>query len=888
MACLLINFTQERCQPSAAFGCRHTKILNLLIYKYIRKISLDYQSFQPTEYQDVGELITNQLITSNYLIMLYNYFTIALRQLRKNTLYTGLNLMGLSLSVAACLLITLYIAHECNFDRWNPNADRMVRPVADINFAGNHFELATVGSYMIPDAAKELPEIAAWCRIRNYGSSLVKPEGEMQQNIREEDVLVVDSAFFTFFPLQILAGDPASCLTRPNTVAIARSRAEKFFNSVQMAIGKTLVFDNVQWWQVTAVFEDVPVATHFKAGLLCAMNGNDEIKSDPPYWGANNNFQGYFLLREGTDKAAFAQKFEALAASKTAITTQLLMGTTPEEFAKTGQYARFNLQNLPDIHLHSNLTAELQPNGNIGYVWILSAIALFILLIACINFMNLATARSAGRAKEVGVRKALGSRRSALIGQFLSESVLLSALAVGLGVVLAAIFLPGFNDLAARKLSLPWGQPLFWAALVASIGVTGLLAGSYPAFFLSAFNTIQVLKGNPLRANSGGNSRLRSGLVVFQFAISITLIIGTLLIYEQLNFIQNKKLGFNKSQVAVLADTHVLGQQIDNFKEAIQRVPSVEQVTVSGFLPVFSNRSSYIFSKIRSMSKDQSVSMQRWMVDSDYLNTFGMRMAAGRNFDPTRIADSTCILINESAAKLLGFADPIGQKVFTPKDGVQGAPRQEDFEEFTILGVVSDFHFESLHDNIGALCMQLGASTNAISVRYKGQETATVVAALEKQWKAMAPDQPFNVGFLDEAFGRTYADERRVGKIAGLFALLSVVISCLGLFGLATFMAEQRTKEIGIRKVLGASVASVSTLLIRDFVKLVLLAIVIASPIAWYFMDKWLADFAYRIEISWWMFVAAGVLALLIAFLTVGFQSVKAALANPARSLKSE
>jgi putative ABC transport system permease protein len=820
--------------------------------------------------------------------MLYNYFTIAFRQLRKNRLYASLNLLGLSLSVAACLLITLYVVHECSFDRWNPSADRIVRPVADIRFAGNHFELATVGSFMVPDAAKELPEIQAWCRIRNYGSFLVKREGEIQQNIREEDVLVVDSTFFELFPLKILAGDPARCLTRPNTMAIARSRAEKFFNSVQMALGQTLVLENEQRWQVTAVFEDVPVATHFKAGLLLSMNNNDEIKSDPPYWGANNNFQGYFLLRKGVDKAAFAKKFEALARSKTAITTQQLLGSTPEALAESGQHARFPLQLLPDIHLYSSLTAELQPNGNISYVWILSAIAVFILLIACINFMNLATARSSGRAKEVGVRKALGSRRGALVAQFLSESVLLSALAVGLGIVLAATFLPYFNDLAARQLRMPWEQPLFWAALVAGIGVTGFLAGSYPAFFLSAFNTIQVLKGNPLRANSGGNSRLRSGLVVFQFAISVVLIIGTLSIYEQLNFIQHKKLGFDKNQVVILGDAYALGKQLGNFKEEMKRLPEIEQASISGFLPVYSHRSNYTFSKARVMNKDESVAMQRWMVDSDYLATFGMKMATGRNFDPARITDSTGLLINQSAAKLLGFADPVGQKVFTPKPGVRGTPRPEDFEEFTILGVIEDFHFESLHDNIGPLCMQLGASANAISFRYKGQETATVVAALEKQWNKMAPGQPFSVRFLDEAFGRTYADERRVGKIVGLFALLSILISCLGLFGLATFMAEQRTKEIGIRKVLGASIAGITGLLAKDFLKLVLIAIVIASPLAYYFMNQWLSDFAYRIEMQWWMFALAGVLAVGIAFLTVGGQAVKAALANPVKSLRSE
>ena len=820
--------------------------------------------------------------------MLQNYFKMALRQLRKKTLYTGLNIVGLSLGVAACLLITLYVVHECRYDRWNPNAERIVRAAADINFAGNHFELATVGSFMVPDAAKELPEIQSWCRIRSYGSYLVKRDGQLQQNIREENVLIVDSTFFEVFPLKMVAGDPAHCLEQPKTVALSRSRAALYFSSPQMALGQTLLLGNEERWQVTAVFEDMPLASHFHADLLLSMNGNEEIKSDPPYWAANNNFQGYFLLHKNTDKLAFHKKFDALSQAKIALTTQNLLGTTPEEFAKTGQYARYYLQNLTDIHLHSDLTAELEPNGSIRYVWILSAIAAFILLIACINFMNLATARSAGRAKEVGVRKALGSGRSALIGQFLSESVLLAGMAVCLGVLLASLVLPYFNDLAGRELMMPWREPLFWASLLGGIGFTGILAGSYPAFFLSAFNTVQVLKGSPSRGNNGGSGHFRSALVVFQFAVSITLIIGTMLVLKQLDFIQNKKLGFEKDQVIILDDAYALGKQIHAFKTEMLQHPAIQSATISSFLPVSSSRSNYTFSKTRSFNKDQSVAMQQWGVDSDYLKTFGMRIAAGRDFDPSRVTDSTGIILNESAVRLFGFSDPIGQQVYTVKEGVQGAPRPEDFLAFTVIGVVKDFHFESLRDNIGALCMKLEPSEGYISFQYNGAETGAVVAALEKQWKSMAPDQPFSVRFLDDAFGKMYATEGRVGTIAGIFALLSVLISCLGLFGLATFTAEQRTKEIGVRKVLGASVASITGLLAKDFLKLVLIAIVIGSPLAYYFMQKWLSNFAYRIDIQWWIFALAGIIAAGIAFLTVSFQSVKAALANPVKSLRSE
>ena len=818
--------------------------------------------------------------------MIQNYLKIAFRNLRKNRLYSFLNIFGLSLGIAACLLIVLYVVHELSYDRWNPNVERIVRPAADINFGGNHMQLAVVASVVGPEAKQELPEIEAWCRFRDYGSYLVKRDGEGQQNIREERVLTVDSSFFEIFPLKMVEGDPRSCLVQPKTMAISRSRAEKYFASPQQAIGQTMVLENDQRWQVTAVFEDMPGNAHFRADLLLSMNGNEEIKNDPPFWVSNNNFHTYFLLRKGTDLTAFGQKFDRLSRSKIGITAQQLLGLSLEDFEKTGQYARYYLQHLTDIHLRSDLIAELSPNGSIGYVWGFSAIAAFILLIACINFMNLSTARSAGRAKEVGVRKVLGGERSALIGQFLSESVLLSAFAVLLAVWLAALAMPWYRDLTGRDLSMPWSSPVFWLSLLTSIGVVGILAGSYPAFFLSGFNAIRVMKGQVTGIGKGGG--FRNVLVVFQFVISVTLIIATMLVFRQLNFIQNKKLGFEKSQVLILDDAYALGDKVYLLKEKMLQNPAIESATVSGFLPVPSSRSDQTFSKSRAINADNTVGMQRWRVDNDYLKTLGMEIVQGRAFDPSRVTDSTGLIINETAAKLFGFSDPVGQKIYTLDNNIQGTPKPEDFVELEVIGVVKDFHWSSLRDNIGPLCLQLGRSRGLISFRYKGSETSAVTAALEREWKNLATGQPFNYRFLDDSFARMYDTERRIGTIAAIFGLLSVLVSCLGLFGLAAFTTEQRTKEIGIRKVLGASIGSITSLLTRDFLKLVLLAILIATPLAWYAMDKWLADFAYRIEMHWWMFALAGLLAAIIAFLTVGFQSVKAAVMNPVRSLRSE
>ena len=470
--------------------------------------------------------------------MLTNYIKIAFRNLAKSRLYSFLNVFGLALGIAACLLLALFVGNELSYDRWNPLAERIVRPVADIKFGGNHYQMAVSGSVVGPDAAQELPEVQAWCRFRDYGSSLVKREGAGQTNIREMEVLNVDSTFFTLFPLQVLQGDPGTCLTRPHTVAISRSRAERYFGSPQLAVGRALVLDNRQSWQVTAVYEDMPANSHFDADLLLAMNGNTEVKEDPIFWATNNNFHTYLLLRTGTNRAAFAQKFAQLSSRKIAITAQQMLSTTSEEMEKSGQYARYTLQGLPDIHLHSDLTAELSPNGNSRYVWVFGAIAAFILLIACINFMNLATARSAGRVREVGVRKALGSTRPALMGQFLTESVLLATFAMVLGIVLAALALPAYRDLTERDLVMPWSNPLFWLALSGGSVLVGVIAGSYPAFFLSAFQAVRALKGQLHRP--GQSATMRSALVVFQFAVSVVLIVSTLLVFKQLNYMQSK------------------------------------------------------------------------------------------------------------------------------------------------------------------------------------------------------------------------------------------------------------------------------------------------------------------------------------------------------------
>lgn len=818
--------------------------------------------------------------------MIYNYFKMAWRNLLKNKGFSFINIFGLAIGVACCLLIFLYVGNELSYDRWNPNAERIVRPVTEVLFGGNHDKMAETGSIVAPEAAKELPEIQSWCRFRNYGGYLVKRDGEGQQNLREQHALTVDSTFFQLFPVPLLEGDPIKCLTQPDVVAVSRRTAEKYFASTQAAMGQTLVLNNGQRRQISAVYENIPDNTHFRADLLLSMVGNNDIKNDAPLWGSSNNFHSYFLLRPGTDLDAFDEKFNALAREKIGILIRQMLGVSQEEFETTGQFARMELQQMADIHLYSDRNNELAPNGSIKYVWIFSAIAAFILLIACINFMNLSTARSADRAKEIGVRKVMGSRRTALIGQFLSESTLLAALAVVLAVVIALIALPEYQRLAGLELKMPWAAPMFWLSLLGTVLLVGLLAGSYPAFFLSAFDVVKVLKGKKVRERKGLN--FRSVLVVFQFMTSASLIIATLFVFKQLNFIQNKKLGFEKSQVLILDNTYVLGDQIAVFKEEILKQPAVQMATVSSFLPVPSARSNTTFSKNRSFDTGNSIFMQYWPVDEDYLNTLGMELVAGRNFDPNRDNPDEVIILNETAARVFGEESPVGKKLYTLTANPSGSPSPEDFAELTIIGVIKNFHWASMRENIGTLCLRMGRSTGSISFRYQGGETEGVIATMEAQWKRMVPDQPFSYRFLDESFAEMYASEQRVGKIAAVFALLSILVSCLGLFGLASYAIEQRTKEIGIRKVLGASVTGIVGLLSKDFLKLVAIALIIALPLAFYGMNRWLEDFAYRIELDWSLFALAGAGVLFIALLTISVQSIKTALTNPIKSLRSE
>lgn len=809
--------------------------------------------------------------------MLRNYLKIAYRNLLRSKAFSAINIVGLSLGLATCLIIGLFVLDELSFDRFHEKADRIVRVTFRANMSGNKIEEANVMPPTAKTLQREYPEVLEATRLRqSMGFKLVKDEGIIKENA----VAFVDSNFFQVFSFPLIKGNPKTALLRPNTLVISEQMAQKYFGNVD-PIGKTLKSEGYELLEITGVMADWPVNSHFHYDFLLSMAGLEEAQSNS--WMRSEYFT-YLVLPEGYDYHKLQAKLPQVVEKYMGPQIKQAFGMNYAEFQKKGNELGLILQPLTDIHLRSDFAYDLGPSGDIRYVYIFGAIALFMLLIACINFMNLSTAGASKRAREVGIRKVMGSVKSTLIGQFLLESILLTAVALVLAVVLVWLALPFFNELADKNLTLsfievPWLLP---GLLVLGL-IVGILAGSYPAFFLSSFKPIAVLKGGThLNLSRGRRSiGLRGTLVVVQFCISIILIVGTTVVYQQLQFIQNTKLGYDKEQVLVVQGTYRLGQNEQLFRKQLMQDSRVVDATLSGYVPagpsLNNNFLVYGDDKVNEFTKGI-----RYNVDENYIPTLGMTMVAGRNFSPDFATDSSGIILNETAAREMGWrAGAIGHTVTQPNN--QGAKTT-----YRVIGVVKDFHFKSLHERITPLMMTLGHNGGAILAKVKARDLPALITSVEKQWKTLVADEPLDYTFLEENFNATYRAEQKTARILGLFAGLTIFVACLGLFGLATFTAEQRTKEIGVRKVLGASVTSVVALLSKDFLKLVAIAILIASPIAWYAMTAWLQDFAYKIDIAWWVFALAGLLAVGIALLTVSFQSVRAALMNPVKSLRSE
>jgi putative ABC transport system permease protein len=809
--------------------------------------------------------------------MIRNYFITAWRNLVKNKAFSIINILGLSTGLCCFLLILLYVQDELHYDQFNKKADRVYRVYSSIRFGGTSLEFPLSSDPMGAVLKKDYPQVEQFTRI--YTSSGSKQIKKGNLFITEQHIAHVDSTFFDVFTFPVVSGLTENALNEPNTVVITESAAKKYFGTTE-AVGRLIETTEKRktLYKVTAVIRDMPENGHFHFDFLFSMKNVDYG------WGTylSHNFFTYLVLRPGTDYKAFEKKFaQYIDKYVLPYAKQFMQVNSMEDFKKAGNKLEYTLQPLTKIHLYSAGQYELEPGGNVQYVYIFSAVAIFILLIACINFMNLTTARSAKRAREVGIRKVLGTRRKELILQFLSESTLTVIISLLIAIFASFIFIPGFNALADKSIkpSLIF-SPMILPWIITLPLVVGLMAGLYPAFFLSGFKPVEVLKGK-WRIGSKNGGSLRSLLVVFQFSTSIILILGTLIIYRQLNFIQTKNLGYNKDQVLIINNAGVLNDKQNTYKTELLKMPGVTNSTISNFLPTGGSRADQSFSTNSVMTSTNGFNMQTWYVDDEYLKTLGMELVKGRNFFKSIASDSNAVIINQTCARSLGYADPIGKQIYN------GGGNQP-VTAFTIIGVIKDFNYESLKQPVGPLSLFLTHRPGMISFRVDPTAVKSFLAKSESLWKQLAPSMPFSYQFMDEAFAEIYQSEQRVGKIALLFATLAILIASLGLFGLATFMAEQRMKEIGIRKVLGASVQHIVRLMTTEFIRLVFISFIIAAPIAWWAMNKWLNDFAFRTRISWWMFALSVLLALSVALITVSIQAFRAAIINPVKSLKTE
>jgi len=824
--------------------------------------------------------------------MIKNYFRIAWRNMQRNKVNSFINIAGLSIGMACVILIVMYVQDELSYDKFFKKADHIFQ--VNMTTVNNGVEGTTGGNTapkVGPALVSSFPEIESYVRIYRPGDVLVRyEEGTKNENyFTEKQVMAVDSNFLQVFNYKLLQGDAITCLQKPNSVIITEATAKKYFGDSN-AMGKVLLFDTDRKpFIVTAVLKNIPSQSSFQFDLLAPINAYHEVKkrSWNWYWLQVNT---YVKFRDNAtvDKASIA-KLEAKFPAMVKEHVFESQGQSFEEFIKKGGKLEYSVMPFTSIHLHANpmiVPARLTTLSDIKYVYIFSLVALFIIILACVNFMNLSTAQSARRAKEVGIRKVLGSVKRQLIKQFLSEAMLYSFIAALISLLLVSLLLKPFNEVAGKafeftsifKNNIP-------ALLLALCLITGLLAGTYPAFYLTSFSPVTVLKGIKVFKNSSGNLFIRNGLVVFQFTISIALIICTVIVFQQLKYTQNKDLGLNKENIVVLANTKRLGNNEEVFRQELTKQPGIIDASISSSIPTKVNFGDDYVPEQTETDKPllKEIGLSSFMVDNDFIPTLKMQVLQGRNFSK-EFSDSASVILNETAAKMIGWKDAIGKYLAYPGND----------QRFKVIAVVKDFNVASLRETVEPFALfntsskTYGLNSSYISVRFQAGDINDRLHELEAKWKSFAPGTPFDYSFLDSEFDALYRSEQRMGAVFSIFTFLSIFVACLGLFGLSVYTAERRKKEIGVRKVLGASVQSVVTLLSKDFLKLVLLSAIIAFPAAWFSMHKWLQDFAYRIPIGWSVFIIAGFSALIIALMTISLQAIKAAMANPVKSLRTE
>ncbi|MFD0798917.1 ABC transporter permease [Maribacter chungangensis] len=805
--------------------------------------------------------------------MLKNNLKIAWRSIKKDKLFTSIKIGGFAMGIAACLLIALFIRDELSYDQHYAKKNQIYRVVMQGMLNGEvmkstHFQLPFAEALQ-----SNFPEILKAGKVNTTelfgaGKRGIRLKGK-SQNTFEEGFIYADQSAFDILEVELEQGNTKEALINPRSIVISKSKAEKYFENGD-ALGQTIILDNDAGkpFTVTGVMAESSHNTHLDYEfILPVVDTNDS-------WTSTNYFT-YVLVDSNSDIPALEKKMFSIIEDYF-IPAQKERGRAPDfiEVLKTLEY---KLQPITDIHLYSDVKmADNLKHGDIRFVWLFAAIAGFVLLLAIINFINLSTAKSANRAKEVGLRKTVGAFKYNLVSQFLTESVIFSGISFVLGVLIAWLLLPTFNTIAAKTITMPWMAWGFIPILLIASLLVGYLAGLYPAFYLSAFRPVDVLKGSLSIGSKSG--RLRSGLVVFQFTTSVVLIIATLIIYKQMDYILQKELGYDKEQVVILEGTGVLGTNTSSFKEQLLQLPQLKNATVTNYLPVDGGkRNGNTFRLANTGNETKGVSAQIWQVDYDYLKTLGILLKEGRDFSKEFASDSTnSIIINSKMVSEMGLTDPLGKQI------------NNNHRDWTIIGVVDDFHFKSLKEDISALSLVIGKDIGSISIKLDKGNINEALASIAAVWNKNVPNQAVNYSFLDQEFTQMHADVQRMGSIFNSFALFAILVACLGLFALSAFMVEQRKKEISIRMVLGAPFKSIYRLLTLDFMKLILISIVMAIPLGWYMMNRWLEDFVYRVSIGWDIFLIAGSIAMVIAISTISYQSITAALIKPLKSLRTE
>ena len=818
--------------------------------------------------------------------MFRNYLKIAWRSLMKNKVFSFINIFGLSVGLTCCMLITIYLYHEVNYDKYHKHIDQLYQLGTTFVGDGKESNTPNTPAPMAAAMQKEYPEIVGTARLMAlFGDDKTllqyRPVNEEARSFYEKKGYLADSSFFTLFNYHFIEGNPVTALQEPNSLVLSDEIAKKFFGN-QPALNKVIHINsntNGEYdFKVTGVYRPSAKPTQIDARFFLSIPGGDmeQFIRQQTDMVSNNMFNTFLLLKPGSDAKKLEAKFPAFV--------DKYLGTG---LKAAGFYKKQFLVAVKDLHLYTGMSNDMSSTGTVSktYLYILGSIALFTLLIACINFMNLSTARSSKRSAEVGVRKVLGARRRSLINQFMGESLLMSMIAFVIAMGMTELLLPAFARVSGKNLSLDFSQQWFIVLGFFALSIiTGLLAGSYPAFYLSSFQPVKVLKGR--LTNTLSAIALRKGLVIFQFIISVVLIIASVVIINQMNYLRSTDLGFAKDQQLVIPLRSTAAKNIyASLKNEIKNSPMVQNVGATLFYPGIVNPSDMGLYKEGKTVNDGADVHTNW-VDESLLQTLGITAVAGRLFSKEFPGDtSNRMILNEAAIRKMGFSSPqeaIGGKVKFDWRG--------ESYSWTVIGVVKDFHFQDLHVPIEPYGFQLNnrPNFNYIIVHAKASDIAPLLSSVTASWHKLNPNEPFEYSFLDEDFQKNYEAENRLASIVGYFTVIAILISCLGLFGLATFSAEQRTKEIGVRKVLGASVTGIVALLSKDFLRLVAISVVIASPIAWWVMHKWLQDFAYRVDISWMVFLITTVVALTIALLTISFQAIRAAIANPVKSLRTE